>query len=137
MRTNRLSPRPAPAIPLTARRTALPPTFLMAGLSLLLTLTGCVSKESERKVDDRARQPASSAQPQAALTPIDWTKVAEALGKAGAIQPGNVYKVGMPRGDLHVTASGVRIKPALALGSWVGFNQTGENQVMALGDLVL
>jgi hypothetical protein len=112
--------------------------FLMAGLSLLLTVTACASKESERKQDDDGvRQSASSAQAQAALTPIDWSKVAEALGKAGAIQPGDVYKVGMPRGDLHVTATGVQIKPALALGSWVGFRQTGENQVMAMGDLVL
>jgi hypothetical protein len=110
----------------------------MAGLSLLFTLTGCASKESERKPDDdRARQPAPTAQPQAAVTPIDWTKIAASLGKAGAIQPGDVYKVGMPRGDLHVTASGVRIKPALALGSWVGFKQTGEYRVMAMGDLVL
>ena len=122
MRTNRLSSRTDPAIPVTVRR-PVRPTFLVAALSFL-TLTGCASKESERKA-------------QAALTPIDWTKVAAALGKAGAIQPGDVYKVGMPRGDLHVTATGVQIKPALALGSWVGFKQTGENRVMAMGDLVL
>jgi hypothetical protein len=138
MGTNRLSSRTDPAVrPIKVRRPARPQIFLMAGLSLLLTLTACASKESERKQDDRARQPAPSAQPQAAVTPIDWTKVAAALGKAGAIQPGDVYKVGMPRGDLHVTATGVQIKPALALGSWVGFKQTGENQVMAMGDLVL
>jgi uncharacterized protein DUF1259 len=138
MGTNRLSSRTDPAVrPIEVRRPARPQIFLMAGLSLLLTLTACASKESERKQDDREGQPASSAQPQAAVTPIDWAKVAAALGKAGAIQPGDVYKVGMPRGDLHVTASGVQIKPALALGSWVGLKQTGENQVMAMGDLVL
>jgi hypothetical protein len=43
----------------------------------------------------------------------------------------------MPRGDLHVTVDGVGLKPALALGSWVGFKQIGENQVIAMGDLVL
>ena len=75
--------------------------------------------------------------PQTPLTPIDWTKVAQALGKAGALQPGEVYKVGMPRGDLHVTVDGVQVKPALALGSWVGFKQTGPNQVTVMGDLVL
>jgi Domain of Unknown Function (DUF1259) len=139
MRTNRLSSCTDPALrPVRVRRPARPPIFLMAGLSLLLVLTGCESKESERSPDDnRASQRAPSAQSQAASRPIDWAKVAEALGKAGAIQPGDVYKVGMPRGDLHVTASGVRIKPALALGSWVGFKQTGENQVIAMGDLVL
>src|SRR5438105_1846210 len=113
-------------------------TVLVAGLSILLALTGCASKASERRRnEDQARQPTPSARPGAASTPIDWDKVAKALGKAGAIQPGDVYKVGMPRGDLRVTVAGVQIKPALALGSWVGFKQTGDNQVMAMGDLVL
>jgi hypothetical protein len=70
-------------------------------------------------------------------TSIDWNKVGDALGKAGTVQPGDVYKVGLPRGDLHVTVGGVRIKPALALGSWVAFKQTGGNEAMAMGDLVL
>ena len=140
MRINRLLLRSHPATPVAARRVVHPhpPAFLMAGLSLLLTLTGCASKESDRTPDDdRTSRPAPSAQPQAPVTPIDWAKVAEALGKAGAIQPGDLYKVGMPRGDLRVTVRGVQIKPALALGSWVAFKQTGENQVMAMGDLVL
>jgi hypothetical protein len=123
-----------------------PAIFLMAGLSLFLVLAACSRKEKEGDQDEeRAESPAAetqekqavSAQPQAPLTPIDWTKVAEALGKAGAVQPGEVYKVGMPRGDLHVTVGGVQIKPALALGSWVGFKQTGPSEVTAMGDLVL
>ena len=69
--------------------------------------------------------------------PIDWAKVAEALGKPGEMQPGGVYRVGLPRGDLHVTLAGVQIKPALALGAWVGFEPTGPNEVTAMGDLVL
>src|SRR5206468_7625440 len=46
-------------------------------------------------------------------------------------------KVGMPRGDLHVTAAGVALKPALALGSWVAFKQVSDTQAMLMGDLVL
>jgi hypothetical protein len=42
----------------------------------------------------------------------------------------------MPRGDLKVTAAGVSIKPAFALGSWVAFKAHGEGAV-AMGDLVL
>ena len=42
----------------------------------------------------------------------------------------------MPRGDLHVTAKGVEIKPAFALGSWAAFKKMG-NQAMVMGDLVL
>ena len=32
----------------------------------------------------------------------DWKPVEQALGKAGSLQPGDVYKVGLPRTDLQV-----------------------------------
>lgn len=66
----------------------------------------------------------------------DWKPVEMALGKAGTIQPGDVYKVGFPRSDLKITAAGVELKPALALGSWVAFKKDGEMTVV-MGDLVL
>jgi Domain of Unknown Function (DUF1259) len=66
----------------------------------------------------------------------DWKAVAQALGKAGSMQPGDVYKVSLPRSDLQVTAGGVQIKPALALGSWIAFKKMGDN-AMVMGDLVL
>jgi len=66
----------------------------------------------------------------------DWKPVAQALGKAGAMQPGDVYKVSLPRTDLKVTAGGVELKPALALGSWVAFKKVGA-MTMVMGDLVL
>ncbi|GAC1417160.1 MAG: DUF1259 domain-containing protein [Gemmatimonadaceae bacterium] len=46
-------------------------------------------------------------------------------------------KYGFPRTDLKVTVAGVRVMPALALGSWVGFKRTGTNEAMVMGDLVL
>src|SRR5437762_12648232 len=63
---------------------------------------------------------------------VDWKPVEQALGRAGSLQPGDVYKVSFPRSDLAVTANGVAIKPALALGSWIAFKDG-----MAMGDLVL
>jgi hypothetical protein len=66
----------------------------------------------------------------------DWKPVEQALGKAGSIQPGDVYKVSLPRSDLKVTAGGVELKPALALGSWLAFKKVGE-MTMVMGDLVL
>jgi len=66
----------------------------------------------------------------------DWTKVADALGKSGTEMPGGVYRVGLPRTDLHVTLDGVQIKPTLALGSWLAFQPMGD-QAMVMGDLVL
>jgi hypothetical protein len=65
-----------------------------------------------------------------------WRPVAEALGKAGTEMPGGVYRVGMPRTDLHVTLDGVELKPTLALGSWLAFETMGKT-TMVMGDLVL
>jgi Domain of Unknown Function (DUF1259) len=76
----------------------------------------------------------SNNQPQAAAT--DWKPVEQALGKVGSAQPGDVYKVSLPRSDLKVTVGGVELKPALALGSWVAFKKTGD-MTMVMGDLVL
>ena len=76
-------------------------------------------------------------QVQRPLAPIDWKQVDQALGKSGALQPDGAYKVGLPRGDLHVTAAGVTLKPALALGSWVAFKQVSDTDAMLMGDLVL
>ena len=80
----------------------------------------------------------NSAQPnnQQQAATADWKPVEQALGKAGSMQPGDVYKVSLPRSDLKVTVSGVELKPALALGSWVAFKKAGD-MTMVMGDLVL
>lgn len=52
------------------------------------------------------------------------------------MQPGDVYKVSLPRSDLQVTVGGVQVKASLALGSWVAFKKVG-NVTMVMGDLVL
>jgi hypothetical protein len=65
-----------------------------------------------------------------------WKDVDDSLGRHGTMQPGDVYKFGFPRADLHVTVQGIAIKPALALGSWVAFKRmAGSTEIM--GDLVL
>jgi biotin operon repressor len=66
----------------------------------------------------------------------DWKAVGQALGKEGAVMPGGVYRVGLPRTDLKVTLDGVEIKPGFALGSWLAFRPMG-NEAMVMGDLVL
>jgi hypothetical protein len=70
-------------------------------------------------------------------TATSWSAVEEALGRKGAMQPGDVIKFSFPRSDLTVTAGGVALKPALALGGWVAFKAVGNRQSMAMGDLVL
>jgi Domain of Unknown Function (DUF1259) len=66
----------------------------------------------------------------------DWSAVAQALGKSGTEMPGGVYRVGLPRSDLHVQLDGIELKPTFALGSWVAFSPMGQ-QAMVMGDLVL
>ena len=66
---------------------------------------------------------------------LDAAKIEQVLGRPGQ-KIGEVYKVGFPRTDLHVTVHGVAIKPGLALGSWAAFTGSDE-QAMVMGDLVL
>jgi biotin operon repressor len=66
---------------------------------------------------------------------IDWSKVDDALGKTASVQ-GDVHRYGLPRNDLQVTVDGVAIKPALALGGWLGFEPV-QDGALVMGDLVL
>ncbi len=103
----------------------LTPVVARAATSLMLALHAAA-------VPVRAHAQARGTTPNA-----DWTAVDEALGRKGAAQPGGVMKYSFPRSDLQVTASGVMLKPALALGSWVAFKKIGGGHTMAMGDLVL
>jgi Domain of Unknown Function (DUF1259) len=52
---------------------------------------------------------------------LDTAKIDEAMGGSGQ-KTGDVYRLGFPRTDLHVSVAGVEIQPALALGSWAAFS---------------
>jgi hypothetical protein len=66
----------------------------------------------------------------------DWEAVEDALGKAGQMQPGAVFRVSMPRSDLQVTVHGLQVDPTFALGSYAAFKDIGRS-TMVMGDLVL
>lgn len=72
----------------------------------------------------------------AAVAAPDWKRVDAAFGRSGAEAAEGVHRYSFPRSDLNVTLDGVRIKPALALGSLVAFQPHGDG-AMAMGDLVL
>src|SRR3989449_4325340 len=57
----------------------------------------------------------------------DWKAVEQALGKSGQLQPGDVFRVGMPRTDLAVTVKGVPVKAGFALGSYAAFKRSEEH----------
>src|SRR5438552_2500103 len=94
-------------------------------VAILFVLVACSAPQNQSGSNNQ--QPAAA---------TDWKPVEQALGKAGSMQPGDVYKVSLPRSDLKVTVSGVELKPALALGSWVAFKKAGDMTIV-MGDLVL
>src|SRR6266481_1592486 len=110
-----------------ARRTRRVALCLAAfALATLFALAACSAPQNQSGQANNQQQAAAT----------DWKPVEQALGKAGSMQPGDVYKVSLPRSDLKVTVSGVEVKPALALGSWVAFKKTGDMTIV-MGDLVL
>src|SRR5436189_4441763 len=66
----------------------------------------------------------------------DWKAVEQALGKSGQLQPGDGFRIGMPRTDLTVTVKGISVKAGFALGSYAAFKQVGDH-AMVMVDLVL
>jgi hypothetical protein len=66
----------------------------------------------------------------------DWKPVEQALGMPGKLMPGEVFRIGMPRSDLHVVLDGVELKAGFALGSYLVFKKYAGGTLM-MGDLVL
>jgi uncharacterized protein DUF1259 len=67
-----------------------------------------------------------------------WEAVDKVFGQSGKDLPGGVHRHSWPRTDLTVKIGTVRVAPSLALGSWAGFLQTGnDGHVMTMGDLML
>src|SRR5437588_9135371 len=98
-------------------------TFMLA---TVFVLVACSAPQNQSGQVNNQQQAGST----------DWKPVEQALGKAGSMQPGDVYKVSLPRSDLQVSVGGVQIKAPLALGSWVAFKKAG-GMTMVMGDLVL
>jgi hypothetical protein len=66
---------------------------------------------------------------------LPTSAIEKAIGKAGELKD-EVYKISLPRKDLSVSVKGVKVKPGLALGTWIAFKGAGNEAVMD-GDLVL
>lgn len=68
---------------------------------------------------------------------LDGARIEKLTGARGQLDPREgVFKVSVPRSDLHVTAAGVRIVPAQGLTSWAAF-QGSPADARVMGDLVL
>jgi hypothetical protein len=68
---------------------------------------------------------------------LDTAKIEKLTGANGKLdEKEGAFKVSVPRGDLSVTAAGVRLTPPMGLTSWAAFKPAGT-QTMVMGDLVL
>ncbi|WP_217142348.1 DUF1259 domain-containing protein [Streptomyces sp. AC627_RSS907] len=68
--------------------------------------------------------------------PADWTEVGRALGRTGDMRR-YMYHTGFPRWDLTIFSHGVRIDPALALGTHVSFVRYADHSSLLMGDTVV
>ncbi|MEU1409088.1 DUF1259 domain-containing protein [Streptomyces sp. NPDC005728] len=66
----------------------------------------------------------------------DWADVSEALGRPGDMKR-FMYHTGLPRRDLTVFSRGIRINPALALGTHVSFVRYTDHSTLLMGDAVV
>ncbi|MGW8881280.1 DUF1259 domain-containing protein [Streptomyces mirabilis] len=66
----------------------------------------------------------------------DWADVGEVLGRPGDIRR-FMYHTGLPRRDLTVFSRGIRINPALVLGSHVSFVRYADHSTLLMGDAVV
>src|SRR5947207_15213622 len=89
--------------------------ILAAVLTTVLVLAACSAPQNENVNANAGQQPSAA----------DWKPVEQALGKAGSMQRGDVYKVSLQRSDLKVTSSDDELKPPVAPGSRVAFKKTG------------
>src|SRR6266850_2516097 len=69
--------------------------------------------------------------------PFDTAKIEELAGAKGSYnEKEGVFKISVPRNDLSITATGVRLTPPMGLTSWAAFKKAGEHTVI-MGDIVL
>jgi hypothetical protein len=74
----------------------------------------------------------------AAPPPSFDTAAIEALtGAKGTLDAKEgVFKVSLPRKDIHMTVGGVKMTPAMGLTAWAAFTKSGKH-TMVMGDIVL
>ena len=111
----------------------MPRRAMAFALASTLAFIGCAA---EKVPGEEPAGAGTAREPAPAVRQTDWKAVEQAMGRTGTMQAGDVYRFSMPRSDLTVSVQGVRIRPSLALGSWIAFRATSDG-AMAMGDLVL
>jgi hypothetical protein len=105
---------------------------VLAAAALAPTLTGAPAE---------ARALSAGPKPRALVGPVmtklaDWADVRGALGRPGDMKR-FMYHTAFPRLDLTVFSRGIRIDPALALGTHVSFVRYADHSTLLMGDAVV
>ncbi len=108
-----------------------------AVISLIIVALVIMYPADATAIDRAAVSQGGTTALQQQAVPIDWTIVDQAMGRAGAMQPGNVQRYAFPRSDLQVTVRGTVVKAPFALGTHIEMLPVGDGNVMYMGDLVL
>jgi hypothetical protein len=73
----------------------------------------------------------------AAASPFDTAAIERLTGAKGMLDvKEGVFKVSLPRKDLHVSIAGVKMTPPMGLTAWAAFIKSGKH-TMVMGDIVL
>jgi hypothetical protein len=73
----------------------------------------------------------------AAAPKFETARIEQLTGAKGSLnEKEGVFKVSVPRADLHVTAAGVHLTPPMGLTAWAAFTKVG-NHTAVMGDIVL
>lgn len=67
---------------------------------------------------------------------LDTSAIQNAIGLTGKMMPGGIFRVSIPRDDLHVTVDRIRLKTALALGGYAVYEPLQQG-ALVMGDLPL
>ena len=106
--------------------------FSIWGLCAALAAPGgalAAEKTAETTAAKTVGQPAGAG--------LDTAAIEQLTGAKGALDAKEgVFKVSLPRGDIAVTAAGVRMTPPLGLTAWAAFTRAGKH-TMVMGDIVL
>jgi hypothetical protein len=68
--------------------------------------------------------------------PAEYQQVLTTLGKKGDYKAG-VFKLNIPRGDLHVTIEGKPVPTSFGFGGWLAMTKGNKGEDVMMGDLVL
>ena len=94
----------------------------LAGLVVVIVMIGAAG------IQPRRIAAVGAANEMVVQQQLNTKAINQIIGRSGELK-GEVYKIGLPRTDLKVSADGESIKAGLALGSWMAFKRTASPEV--------